>query len=98
MTVEGHGIRLQIWDTAGQERFRTITKSYYRGAHAIIIMYDITCRKSFERVRNWIEEVRRHQEEGICYLIGGKLDLEGQRTVFYQEGLSLAHSIKASFY
>lgn len=42
ITVNGDVVKLQIWDTAGQERFRTITGAYYKGAHAIIIVYDIT--------------------------------------------------------
>lgn len=47
LTVQGEVVKLQIWDTAGQERFRTITGSYYKGAHAIIIVYDITKPESF---------------------------------------------------
>jgi len=45
--VDGKTIKLQIWDTAGQERFKTITSSYYKGAHGIIVTYDITDRESF---------------------------------------------------
>lgn len=48
-------VKLQIWDTAGQERFRPITRSYYRGAHACIIVYDLAKRESFEHVNNWLE-------------------------------------------
>jgi len=49
--LEGKTIKLQIWDTAGQERFRTITSSYYRGAHGIIVVYDTTDSETFEHVR-----------------------------------------------
>ena len=50
LTVEGDVVKLQIWDTAGQERFRTITGAYYKGAHAIIIVYDITKQDSFDDI------------------------------------------------
>ena len=50
LTVEGDVVKLQIWDTAGQERFRTITGPYYKGAHAIIIVYDITKQDSFDDI------------------------------------------------
>lgn len=42
LELEGKTVKLQIWDTAGQERFRTITSSYYRGAHGIIVVYDVS--------------------------------------------------------
>ena len=53
-------ITVQIWDTAGQERFRTITQSYYRGAHGIFIVYDITDYDSFKNVQDWLREIDRY--------------------------------------
>ena len=52
INFEDKTIKLQIWDTAGSERFRTITKTYYKGTHGIILMYDVTNRNSFENIRN----------------------------------------------
>ena len=70
------------WDTAGQERFRTITSSYYRGAHGIIIVYDITDRESFDNVKQWLNEIDRYACENVNkLLVGNKSDLESKRQV-----------------
>jgi len=64
--VDGKNVKLQIvkininntqWDTAGQERFRTITTSYYKGAQAIIIVYDTTDKDSFDHIKNWMLDI-----------------------------------------
>ena len=59
-------VKLQIWDTAGQERFRTITVSYFKGAHGIILLYDVTDRETFESIRNWIQQVG-NSASILCY-------------------------------
>jgi Ras-related protein Rab-1A len=75
--VDGKVIKLQIWDTAGQERFKTITSSYYKGAHGIIVTYDITDRESFSAIQTWMQEVEKHAADNISrILVGNKCDLE----------------------
>lgn len=84
-------IKLQIWDTAGQERFRAITTSYYRGAHGVALVYDISNKKSFEDIENWLEDVRKYAKENIVtLLIGNKSDLINQREVSFDDGKKLA--------
>jgi Ras-related protein Rab-1A len=64
-------IKMQIWDTAGQDRFRTLTSSYYRGAHGIIIVYDVTNKDSFDNVRQWMQEIEKFASENVNKLLVG---------------------------
>jgi len=82
VTIDGKQIKLQIWDTAGQESFRSITRSYYRGAHGALLVYDITRRETFNHLKGWLTEVREHSnKEMVIMLIGNKNDLEHTREV-----------------
>ena len=75
------------WDTAGQDRFRTITSNYYRGADAIIIVYDITDRLSFQSVKVWVEEIKKYSNKKTSkYIVGNKQDLPEKRSVTFEEG------------
>ena len=98
--VNGLKVRLQIWDTAGQERFRGITQSYYRGAHGIIVAYDVTDKKSFENATTmWLEEIRKYgTPESKTMLIGCKNDDVQNREVQYHEGNSIAEGNHITFY
>ncbi|CAN1241901.1 Ras-related protein RABD2a [Linum perenne] len=99
-TVEQDGktIKLQIWDTAGQERFRTITSSYYRGAHGIIIVYDVTDEESFNNVKQWLSEIDRYATENVNkLLVGNKSDLTANKVVSYETAKAFADEIGIPF-
>eukprot|EP01103_Thecamoeba_quadrilineata_P008733 TRINITY_DN18463_c0_g1_i1.p1 TRINITY_DN18463_c0_g1~~TRINITY_DN18463_c0_g1_i1.p1 ORF type:complete len:212 (-),score=49.24 TRINITY_DN18463_c0_g1_i1:111-746(-) len=90
ITIENKKIKLQIWDTAGQESFRSITRSYYRGAAGALLVYDITRRETFTHLTSWLEDARQHSSEMTIMLIGNKSDLDKKRAVSYDEGLNFA--------
>merc|ERR1711998_541020 len=91
---EDQRLKLTIWDTAGQERFRTLTSAYYRGAHGIILVYDVGSRESFEALRNtWLKEVSLYctYPDAVKLLIGNKIDCgEDKRQVTKDEGDAFA--------
>ena len=95
--LDGRDIKLQVWDTAGQERFRTITSTYYRGAHGVLLVYDVTDSESFANIDHWVGELDHFASPGIVKLIvGNKVDC-APRAVSYEEGRALADGLGASF-
>lgn len=87
--IDGQSVRLQLWDTAGQEKFRTITRSYYRGAHGIMVVYDVSNRDSFEKVSAWMNSIFENTTEGYdVVLVGNKKDLDAKVTT--EEGRQMA--------
>ncbi|KAH7442454.1 hypothetical protein KP509_03G089700 [Ceratopteris richardii] len=96
--LDSKTIKLQIWDTAGQERFRTITSSYYRGAHGIIIVYDVTDQESFNNVKQWLSEIDRYASENVNkLLVGNKCDLTARKVVDTQTAKAFADEIGIPF-
>ena len=95
--IDNKIIKLQIWDTAGQERFRTITSSYYRGAHGIIVVYDIGDKETFKNVNMWFTEITRYASENVNrILVGNKSDVE-DRGVTYDEGKEISDTLGVKF-
>ncbi|KAM8966874.1 ras-related protein Rab-2A [Pelodytes ibericus] len=91
ITIDGKQIKLQIWDTAGQESFRSITRSYYRGAAGALLVYDITRRDTFNHLTTWLEDARQHSNSNmVIMLIANKSDLESRREVKKEEGEAFA--------
>ena len=96
--LDGKTIKLQIWDTAGQERFRTITSSYYRGAHGIIVVYDVTDAESFNNVKQWLAEIDRYASENVNkLLVGNKCDLVSKKAVNYETAKAFADKLEIPF-
>lgn len=99
ITIDGKRIKMQCWDTAGQERYRNITANYYRNAQGIMLVYDVTNRKSFEAIDAWISQIDLHAGESVNkVLIGNKSDCEKQRVVHLEEGRDLALHYKIPFF
>ncbi|XP_066270320.1 uncharacterized protein [Branchiostoma lanceolatum] len=99
MTVDDYRVKLQLWDTAGQERFRSMAPMYYRKANAALLVYDITCRESFENIQSWVDELKKNVEGTIIMcVIGNKKDLASRREVTREKAEQYADSINALYY
>ena len=96
---DGKIVKIQIWDTAGQDRFRSITKNYYKGAHGIILLYDVTSRKTFENVKNWVTQIKEEVSDKVTIiLVGNKIDDESNRKVSTEEGEQMAKECGLNFF
>eukprot|EP01115_Flamella_aegyptia_P005964 TRINITY_DN2509_c0_g1_i4.p1 TRINITY_DN2509_c0_g1~~TRINITY_DN2509_c0_g1_i4.p1 ORF type:complete len:203 (-),score=80.67 TRINITY_DN2509_c0_g1_i4:99-707(-) len=91
VNVRDKVLKLQIWDTAGQERFRTIMASFYRGAHGILLIFDVTDPGSFLKVKYWLEQIKGHAPEStVVLLVGNKIDDAQRRQVDTKEATEFA--------
>lgn len=96
--VEGTKVKLQIWDTAGQERFRSVTHAYYRDAHALLLLYDVTNKASFDNIRAWLGEINEYaQEDVVIMLLGNKADMASERVIRTEDGEKLAKEYNVAF-
>jgi small GTP-binding protein len=76
ISIEGRPIKLQIWDTSGQESFRSITRSFYRRADAVILVFDMTARHTFDHCSHWLEEIKQNSSSDVAiFLAGNQVDL-----------------------
>eukprot|EP00929_Paragymnodinium_shiwhaense_P057860 TRINITY_DN2897_c0_g1_i1.p1 TRINITY_DN2897_c0_g1~~TRINITY_DN2897_c0_g1_i1.p1 ORF type:complete len:237 (+),score=38.40 TRINITY_DN2897_c0_g1_i1:207-917(+) len=86
-------VKLNIWDTAGQEQYQTITPQFYRRSRGVMLVYDVSDQKSFERVMHWGDQALQHCDPGVALiLIGNKAEAEreDQRVVSLADGQALA--------
>ncbi|XP_074000246.1 RAS oncogene family member Rab35 [Rhodnius prolixus] len=90
MDIDGEKVKLQIWDTAGQERFRTITSTYYRGTHGVIVVYDVTSGDSFANVKRWLHEIEQNCEVVNRILVGNKNDTPDRKVVLTEDAQRFA--------
>lgn len=91
-TILDKQLKLQIWDTAGQESFRSITRSYFRGAIGALLVFDITNKETFENLGNWVDETQMCASGNIVMvLVGNKSDLTASREVSLEEAMEFAN-------
>ncbi|XP_069763879.1 ras-related protein Rab-4B [Narcine bancroftii] len=98
VNVGGKTVKLQIWDTAGQERFRSVTRSYYRGAAGALLVYDITSRETYNALTNWLTDARTLASPNIVIILcGNKKDLDADREVTFLEASRFAQENELMF-
>ena len=99
LNINNQEFKLKIWDTAGQERFRNITTQYYKGADGIVLIYDVTDDASYEKIRDWMEQIlsnTKREDIGLV-LLGNKCDME-PRAVTEEQGNKMAEELKVSYF
>ena len=97
IVIDDAKVKLQIWDTAGQEKFRTITKAYYRGANGILLVFDLTSRDSFTKIRGWMTSINEAIGGSVdIFLVGNKCDME--RTVTKEEAQAIANEYNIQYF
>ncbi|XP_023770278.2 ras-related protein RABH1e [Lactuca sativa] len=96
--LEDFAVRLQLWDTGGKERFRNLIPSYIADSSYIVIVYDVTNRKSYLNISTWIEDVRtKRGNDAVIVLVGNKTDLVDKRQVSTEEGDNQARKFGCMF-
>lgn len=96
--LDGMHVKLQIWDTAGQEQFRNITMNYFKGAHGVVLVYDVSDRETFDNIRHWLSQIKDHADEHVnVVLVGNKSDVPN-RQISFEEGKALATEYNLQFF
>jgi small GTP-binding protein len=88
--IDNRNIKVKVWDTSGQERYKSLTRNFYNQADGVVVVYDVTDRGSFNKVKGWIESVLENKDDINMVLLGNKIDLESRREVLVNEGEQLA--------
>ena len=97
-TEDGKKYRCNFFDTAGEEKYHSISVSHFKNADAVILMYDITNKKTYNEISQWIKDIREYKGEGFpMILIGNKCDLEDERAVTFDQGKELANNYGLEF-
>jgi len=91
VNVQDKVLKLQLWDTAGQEKYKAVTNSFYKNSSGALVIFDLTVKKSFELVDNWIKDLKESAGDKVfIVLLGNKLDLEDKREITEEQGLNKA--------
>ncbi|KAJ8308098.1 hypothetical protein KUTeg_012972 [Tegillarca granosa] len=90
-------VKIQIWDTAGQERFESITKQFYRRAQGIMLVYDISSRRSYDAIPKWLSYIQQFASDNVVImLLGNKKDRTGRREISFEEASKAFYELSQS--
>lgn len=92
-TINGVKVVYSLWDIAGQEKFKAMRQIFFQGARATIIVFDLTRRETFEKVRQWMEESAAEASDQLFLLIGNKYDLDDEREISFNQASELAKEL-----
>ena len=99
LSIGDRRVRVQIWDTAGQERFKNITGAYYRKAHGVAIVFDVTNQSSFNTISQWVKEISKCAPENtVKVLIANKTDMVNLRLVSETEARALSQEYNLYYF
>ena len=98
--LDGKRVKLQLWDTVGNERYRSLTTAYFRGAHAVILVYDVTKEATFDSLRGWSRQVQEYASpEVVKMIVGNRCDCEPEdKAVSTESGQALADELNCTFF
>jgi len=98
--IDGKKVKLQLWDTVGNERFRSLTTAYFRGAHGVILVYDVSKERTFHSLTEWNRLVEQYASPDVVkMMIGNRCDCEPhEKGVSTESGQALADELGYSFY
>ena len=92
-------VKVNYIDTAGQEKFKAISLNYLKGSDGAVLVFDITKKKTFELIGNWLDDIRENNKMNVAkLLVGNKADLENEREVTKQEAEKLAEMLQCKYY
>ena len=90
-SIGDKNVKVQLWDTAGQERFRAVTRTYYRGASGVLLVYDVCSRESFNSLDDWLNDARNFtHSNAVILLLANKIDRESDREITTEQGSEYA--------
>ena len=97
-TINSIKYKIIYYDTAGQERYASISSKYIKSANGVILVYDITNKKSFSKIQEWSSILNKDNNNYCAVLVGNKKDLDSKREVSQNEGLNLANQLNIDFF
>lgn len=97
LTLGDKHVNLILWDIAGQSKFEIMRRHFYKGTDAVILIFDLTNRQSFESVSNWFKDIKKYEKDVIGLIFGNKEDLLDKRKIPTEEAINTANTLNLEY-